>query len=153
MNHKVICLSQMNDQPASRCILMVKVYHLKEEELGIKKPISWKNVDDIYFDAVMGTRDQAQINAVTKLFLQGKYLLVAQVNTNNLNVALVQTNDMRDYWCKNMGVESFSPNCRCSNVGDILEDEIGNFYVISATGFNKLKFSRCHLPKDSKKIE
>jgi predicted transcriptional regulator len=75
----------------------------------------------------------------------GAYQKIAVVNTDDLNVAYEQTNNIEDLWVKNaMILETFNlvevkgvKGARSTSMGDIMEKD-GELYVVAMMGFEKI---------------
>lgn len=67
-------------------------------------------------------------------------VLVAEVDTNDLNRAFELTNTIEHYWWTNALVIKITPaiHVRSTSVGDFMEKD-GKWYAVSAIGFTEMK--------------
>lgn len=102
---------------------IIEVYHF-----DMQKAVH--NGKELYF-----LRPEA--DDVLDLVKQGIYSKVAEVQSNDLEVAFELTNHIDSSWQENKGVTSFAERARSTSVGDlcIKDDEV---FVVSAIGFEKL---------------
>lgn len=63
---------------------------------------------------------------------------VADVESNDKNVAYQLTNSIESYWGENDGVEEYGEKHRSTSVGDIMVCEDG-IYAVDTCGFKKLR--------------
>jgi hypothetical protein len=62
--------------------------------------------------------------------------LVAHVDTDSLDEAFLQTNNIDHYWGDNLGVKVFGKeHHRSTSVGDFLETEDGKRFMVDNVGF------------------
>ncbi len=116
---------------------MIEVYHLNDKAFVPEVFTSWEQVDKRYMEAQMGFKED-HAKAVTSLFNEGGYVLVAKVDTNSLSEAWEKTNSIEDSWVKNKEVQAFVDESRSSKVGDVFKDENGQFHTVASIGFTKL---------------
>lgn len=102
---------------------MIKVYHANE------------NIDRESFSY---GRDKTYSRASALLMLAaGNYSLVAEVDTDDLDVAYQKTNHIDSTWTDNDLVTAIGYEHRSSHIGDIFE--LGDdLYVIASIGFDKI---------------
>ena len=68
----------------------------------------------------------------------GKFELVADVDTDDLNLAFRLTNDVGWNWWLNPEVSAYVKPCRSTSVGDVIVLPDGEAYVVLAAGFERL---------------
>jgi hypothetical protein len=119
---------------------MIEVYHLNDKVFfeGKGEVINRNSIDSRYYDANMGFNRERQTAAVTELFNEGYYNLVAKVHTNSLSRAWERTNHIDDDWQKDVDVEAFSQEARSSKVGDIMKDANGKYHIVATVGFTEI---------------
>ena len=72
---------------------------------------------------------------------------VAEVETDDLEVAYERTNTIHTSWWENTGVRFLgSPEygmegCRSTSVGDVLETQDGKFHIVASVGFRNVEVS------------
>jgi hypothetical protein len=62
------------------------------------------------------------------------FTLVAQVKTDDLNIAYRQTNNIEENWCDNPDVIPFQKECRSTSVGDLFITRT-NWFIVATCGF------------------
>lgn len=117
---------------------MIEIYHINDKNFVDENTISWDLVDKRYLDAKMSHDENKKINVVTELFNEGNYVLVAKVDTKNLEEAFSKTNNIDTNWQENKGVESLFDKGRSSSVGDVFKDENGKYHLVANMGFVEL---------------
>lgn len=106
---------------------MIKVYQAKRE---------------IFRDTSMGCNfDYFGTKGIAKAFVGGQYDLVAEVDTNSLDVAYERTNSIQGPWWDNEDVVAKfdGEGCRSTSVGDVVEVN-GKFFIVDSFGFQPMTF-------------
>lgn len=63
--------------------------------------------------------------------------LVAEVDTDNLDVAYTLTNSIDEYWWDNDGVDAIVTHTRSTSCGDVMN--VGDdWYIVASVGFEKI---------------
>ena len=65
------------------------------------------------------------------------YQIVAHVEAKNMEEAYIKTQHLERAWHHNRGVKAIQMS-RSTSVGDVIQDEQGEFWVVAATGFVKI---------------
>lgn len=83
------------------------------------------------------------VKAAKELFINGGYDKVADVDTNDNDVAYEKTNTFMCGWWENNGVTATeivtnAGGRRSTSAGDILLDEDNNYWLVAMCGFEKL---------------
>lgn len=118
---------------------MIEVFHLNDELFFNGKEIDSSSLDKRYYNANIGLNPERQSQAVIELFNEGYYTLVAKVDTNELEHAWQQTNNIDDSWTKNPNVEAMIPESRSSKVGDVMKDSNGTYHIVASIGFTAVQ--------------
>jgi hypothetical protein len=66
------------------------------------------------------------------------FVLVAKVQTDDLDVAFEKTNTINKYWWENEGVEALVTKTRSTSVGDVMVDPEGKRHLVASAGFKAL---------------
>lgn len=72
--------------------------------------------------------------------MASNYKVVALVDTDDLERAFMLTNHIETAWQENEGVKAKVENCRSTSVGDLMEDEKGNLFMVAGCGFEKVEW-------------
>lgn len=64
-----------------------------------------------------------------------KYVLVAEVETDDLERAYELTNHTDEDWTLNSEVRAFAPSCRSTSVGDMIVTPDDEAYLVLPVGF------------------
>ena len=67
-----------------------------------------------------------------------RFQLVADVETDDLNLAFRLTNDVGWNWWLNPEVSAYVKPCRSTSVGDVIVLPNGEAYVVLACGFGRI---------------
>lgn len=99
---------------------MITVYHLDYSKLSDEEQLHVR----IFPDSA----------AMNRLFELGKYTKVAEVDSDNLELAFELTNHIDRSWTENKNVKSLVDNPRSTSVGDMMELD-GRRYMVDSVGF------------------
>ena len=66
---------------------------------------------------------------------------VAEVDTDDLDDAFAQTQNINWPWPQNEAVKTRLQQCRSTSIGDVLEKD-GSHYVVDIVGFTKIELSQ-----------
>ncbi|MBX3394321.1 MAG: hypothetical protein KF841_03035 [Phycisphaerae bacterium] len=66
------------------------------------------------------------------------YKLVAEVDTYNLDKAILLTNNVDQDWSLNVGVTAIVQPCRSTSVGDVIVTPDDEAYLILSRGYRRL---------------
>ena len=120
--------------------MSIKVYHLagltslERDELN---SVGWDGSPRFRRYADVTCRGNKE--AVIKSLLHGEYIVVAVVDTDSKDVAYEKTNHITSDWRENESVTAIpGVRARSTSVGDIMETESGEIYVVSHVGFTPL---------------
>lgn len=140
---------------------MIEVYHLNEEnflDLSEGTVVISQNDNNtkamtLFIDSQIGIHKEKQTRAITQLFNEGYYDLVAEVKTSSLEKAFELTNHIDSSWIKNKGISSFVEDPRSSKVGDVMKDENGKYHIVASMGFFEIDdgLIKSHLQKNKLK--
>lgn len=84
------------------------------------------------------------VQAAKELFINGGYEKVADVNTDDLDIAYEKSNSIACGWWENDEIVNLDKTveerggCRSTSAGDILLDENNNYWLVAMCGFEKL---------------
>jgi hypothetical protein len=67
------------------------------------------------------------------------FVLVAKVQTDDLDAAFEKTNTIDKYWWENQGVEALVTKTRSTSVGDVMVDAEGKKHMVAGFGFKALE--------------
>lgn len=81
------------------------------------------------------TNPFAEVNPIFPI----DYNKVADIETKDLNEAYELSNSINSPWLFNNKVKSDLLVCRSTSVGDVIEDNDGNFFMVDMIGFKELK--------------
>lgn len=117
---------------------MIKVYHLRrltDEQVRAVNVRGWDASPETTRYADITTR--GDINKIKLAFTLGEYVHVADVDSDDLDVAFEKTNHIDRSWMENEGVTAHGTRQRSTSVGDVLEVN-GKLYAVSGVGFTAL---------------
>ena len=123
--------------------MTIKVYHLKyltkEERNALNGPHGgWDS--NPRFSRYADITCSAPHETILKAIAHGEYMHVADVATNDLEIAYRQTNHITDNWTLNDDVTAHHKNPRSSSIGDLFVDADGNVEVCAPFGFQPFTF-------------
>jgi len=70
-----------------------------------------------------------------------EYEKVATVDTNDIEIAYMQTNNITQSWVKNKDVTAFVTEARSTSVGDVVLDNEGRLHRCSNMGWEEIEKS------------
>lgn len=85
-----------------------------------------------------GHKDIITNEAIIKMFKEGEYTLVAEVDTNDMDDVFRLTNHISHSWTENEEVTAVIERVRSTSVGDILVNDNGTF-IVAGCGFEQLE--------------
>ena len=100
--------------------------------------------DDSIFRDSISFREDGRYNAVSALlsFAEGNYTKVANVDTDDVDIAYELTNSIDTAWYETMRMTGagkvFGTAHRSTSVGDILKVADGGLYIVGPIGFVEL---------------
>jgi hypothetical protein len=92
----------------------------------------------VYHHESMELMSRPKLHEVLEAFNEGKHHLVAEVQTDNLEIAYQQTNHITRPWYQNPDVtDHSSQRGRSTSIGDVLEHD-GEMWLVAPVGFERL---------------
>lgn len=107
---------------------MMKIYHTKE----------WSLNSDLHF---IGSEKLCPQWKDGYKPIMANYKLVAEVDTDEKERAYMLTNHIDTEWWNNDGVNKVEES-RSTSVGDLLEDENGQLWLVASIGFEKTEWHK-----------
>ena len=123
---------------------MITIYHLDYDKVKEAPELM-----EIYRSAMFLPKEPQIVGALDS----GLYKKVAQVDTNDLEVAYSKTNSIDYHWSDNPEVKEFGSRNKSTSVGDLAEKD-GVLYYVASIGFKALpEGSLEKLPKENKRYK
>ena len=119
---------------------IVTVYHLDNDKFLNKNRTGFISdaLQKIYLDVTVLGNAEAIRNAIA--IVPDAYRKVARVQTTDLDEAFMLTNHIEHSWTENEKVGVYADRVRSTSVGDLIEDENNQWWIVASCGFTRIAF-------------
>jgi hypothetical protein len=115
----------------------VKVSHYMIDRLQAKGLMREGHRTDLWSRLCTPLSREEQATAINEIMKAGCYGIVAYIDTDSLDVAYCQTQNIYWPWYENDKVYGGVTNCRSTSIGDLMFHD-GRTYVVDRVGFYDL---------------